>query len=111
MSQFELTDDQRAIQDSAFRYAQSELAPLLARMDDEDWFPPTLVPQLGSNGYLGITAPSQYGGAEMDLFSCGLVAEAFGYWNHNAAMIWGPHENLCLNNILRNGNEAQRQRA
>ena len=46
----------------------------------------------------------------MDLFSVGLVAEAFGYWNLNAAFIWGPHENLCLNNILRNGNEDQKKR-
>jgi isovaleryl-CoA dehydrogenase len=46
----------------------------------------------------------------MDLFSAGLVGEAFAYWNLNAAMIWGPHENLCLNNILRNGSEDQKRR-
>ena len=110
MSQFELTADQHTIRDQAFRYAKSELAPLLARMDDEDWYPPELMRSLGAAGYLGLTAPEQYGGSDLDLFSCGLVAEAFGYWNANAAFIWGPHENLCLNNILRNGNEEQRQR-
>lgn len=108
--QFELTADQRGIYDQAFRFAQKELAPLLARMDDEDWCPPQLMKLLGENGYFGITAPEEYGGACMDLFSAGMVAEAFGYWNHNAAFVWGPHENLCLNNILRNGNAEQKQR-
>lgn len=46
----------------------------------------------------------------MDLMGAGLVAEAFGYWNLNAAFIWGPHENLCLNNILRNGTPEQLDR-
>ncbi|HUN91972.1 MAG TPA: acyl-CoA dehydrogenase family protein [Burkholderiaceae bacterium] len=110
MRQFELDDEQRAIYDQAFRYAQAELAPLLPRMDDEDWYPPDLMNRLGKAGYLGITAPAEYGGAGMDLFSAGLVAEAFGYWNLNAAMIWGPHENLCLNNILRHGDADQKRR-
>lgn len=105
--QFDLTDAQRAIYDAAFKYAQTELHPLLARMDDEDWYPDHLVAKLGADGYCGLTAPEALGGAEMDLMSAGLVGEAFGYWNTNAAFIWGPHENLCLNNILRNGTEAQ----
>ena len=108
--QFELTPDQRDLYDQAHRYAKAELAPLLQRMDDDDWYPEDLIPKLGAAGYLGVTAPAEYGGSGMDLFSVGLVAEAFGYWNLNAAFIWAPHENLCLNNILRNGNEEQKQR-
>ncbi|TDF67571.1 acyl-CoA dehydrogenase family protein [Cupriavidus sp. L7L] len=109
-AQFELSPEQREVYDQAFRFAKAELAPLLPRMDDEDWYPEQLMPMLGAAGYLGITAPPEYGGSGMDLFSAGMVAEAFGYWNANAGFIWGPHENLCLNNILRNGNDEQRQR-
>ena len=109
MSQYGLDTEQRSIYDQAFRFAREQLAPLQARMDDEDWFPPDLLPLLGRHGYLGITAPAQYGGAEMDLFSAGLVGEAISYWNFNVGMIWGPHENLCLNNILRSGSESQRR--
>src|SRR5881392_2045353 len=97
-SQFELSAEQREIYDQAFRFAKGELAPLLPRMDDEDWYPEQLMPMLGKAGYLGITAPPEYGGSSMDLFSAGMVAEAFGYWNANASFIWGPHENLRLNN-------------
>lgn len=105
--QFDLTDEQRALHDAAFRYAEAELHPLFARMDDEDWYPPDLMAKLGADGYCGLTAPPDLGGAGMDLVSAGLVGEAFGYWNTNAAFIWGPHENLCLNNILRNGTPEQ----
>lgn len=105
--QFDLTPDQRAVHDTAFRYARDKLHPLLRRMDDDDWYPADLIPMLGADGYCGLTAPQQLGGAGMDLMTAGLVAEAFGYWNTNAAFIWGPHENLCLNNILRNGTPEQ----
>ena len=108
-TQFELTADQKEIYDQAYRFAKKELAPLLPRMDDDDWYPEDLMHKLGEAGYLGITAPAEYGGSGMDLFSAGLVAQAFGYWNLNAAFIWGPHENLCLNNILRNGSKEQKQ--
>lgn len=107
MGQFTLTPDQRAVYDTAFRYARDTLHPLLARMDDEDWCPPDLIATLGRDGYCGLTVPPAMGGPGMDLFSVGLVAEAFGYWNTNAAFVWGPHENLCLNNILRNGTPEQ----
>ena len=105
--QFALTADQNAVFDAAFRYAERELHPLFARMDDDDWYPEHLMAKLGADGYCGLTAPVEWGGAGMDLVSAGLVGEAFGYWNTNAAFIWGPHENLCLNNILRNGNPEQ----
>lgn len=107
MTPFSLTDEQRAIQDAACRYAEAELHPLFARMDDEDWYPEHLMAKLGADGYCGLTAPVDLGGAGMDLLSAGLVAEAFAYWNTNASFIWGPHENLCLNNILRNGSPEQ----
>jgi isovaleryl-CoA dehydrogenase len=105
-----LGEDYQALYDAAFRYARDKLHPLLARMDDEDWYPPTLMSDLGREGFVGITAPAEYGGAGLDLFSAALVAEAFSYWNTNAACVWGPHENLCLNNILRNGTAAQKRR-
>jgi isovaleryl-CoA dehydrogenase len=105
-----LTEDYQAFYDAAFRYAKEKLHPLLAKMDDDDWYPPTLMRDLGRDGFVGITAPAEYGGAGLDLFSAALVGEAFGYWNTNAGCIWGPHENLCLNNILRNGTEAQKLR-
>ena len=46
--QFHLNPDQHAVYDAAFRYAEAELHPLLARMDDDDWYPDHLMAKLGA---------------------------------------------------------------
>jgi isovaleryl-CoA dehydrogenase len=94
----------------ADRFAQKELYPLAQRMDDEEWWPPEIFPRIGATGYFGITAPEQYGGSGLDVFTSGLILQAFGRWNHALALAWVAHENLCLHNILRNANEAQKQK-
>ena len=60
--------------------------------------------------YLGLTAPESLGGSGLDVFTAGLVGQAFGRYNAAVGLSWGAHENLCMNNILRNGDERQRRR-
>lgn len=107
---FDLDDDQRAILDAADQYAREQLAPLAKRMDDEEWWPDEAFRALGQQGYLGITVPTALGGAELDLFASGLVLQAFSRWNHALGLSWVAHENLCMNNILRNGSREQVER-
>src|SRR5262249_883134 len=107
---FELDPERLEILDAADRYARERLHPLAARMDEEEWWPDEEFRTLGRDGYLGITAPVELGGAGLDLFASGLVAEAFARWNPALALSWVAHENLCLNNVLRNGNSEQRRR-
>ncbi|MGH7805581.1 MAG: acyl-CoA dehydrogenase family protein [Candidatus Binatia bacterium] len=110
MAAFDLTPEQSEILEAADVYARERLAPLVARMDDEEWWPDEEFRALGKAGYLGITVPPELGGAGLDLFASGLVAQAFSRWNPAFALSWVAHENLCLNNLLRNGDEAQRRR-
>ncbi|HUP91554.1 MAG TPA: acyl-CoA dehydrogenase family protein [Solimonas sp.] len=105
-----LSTDEIEILAQADRFAQNELYPLSQRMDDEEWWPPGIFPKIGATGYFGVTAPEAYGGAGSDLFTSGLILQAFGRWNHALALAWVAHENLCLHNILRNANEAQRKK-
>ena len=107
---FELDAERQGILDAADRYGRDRLYPLAARMDEEEWWPDEEFRALGRNGYLGITAPADLGGAGLDLFASGLVAEAFARWNPALALSWVAHENLCLNNLLRNGSDEQRRR-
>ncbi|HLG88612.1 MAG TPA: acyl-CoA dehydrogenase family protein [Alphaproteobacteria bacterium] len=109
-SHFDLSDDQREMLDAADRYARNELFPLAERMDNEEWWPDHIFPQLGKDGYFGITVPPDYGGVGGDLFTSALVLQAFSRWNHALGLSWVAHENLCLNNIYRNANEAQKRK-
>jgi isovaleryl-CoA dehydrogenase len=107
---FHLTTDQQEILDQADRFARKELWPLQQRMDDEDWWPPELMPSLGRIGFLGVTAPSAFGGSDGDVFTCGLIAQGLARWNPAAALSYVAHDNLCLNNIARNANEALKKK-
>ncbi len=107
---FDLNAEDRLILDEADRFAREKLYPLSRRMDDEEWWPDDLFPMLGQHGQLGLTIPTEYGGQGMGLFQAGLVGQAYAKWNHAAALSIGAHDNLCANNIYRNGNEDQRTR-
>jgi len=105
-----LSTDEMEILSQADRFAQAEMYPLAQRMDDEEWWPDQIFPKIGETGYFGITAPEALGGSGMDVFTSGLILQAFGRWNHALALAWVAHENLCLHNILRNANDAQKQK-
>ena len=103
-----LSSDEMEVLNQADHFAQNEMYPLSQRMDDEEWWPTEIFPKIGATGYFGITAPEQYGGSGLDVFTSGLILQAFGRWNHALALAWVAHENLCLHNILRNANEEQK---
>jgi isovaleryl-CoA dehydrogenase len=103
---FGLTADQREILEQVDRFARNELYPLQQRMDDEEWWPEQTFPLLGEHGYLGVMAPTELGGAGLDFFASGLVVQAVARWNPAIALSLLVHENLCMNNILANANDA-----
>lgn len=107
---FSLNSEQQQILDQADRFARERLYPLSERMDAEEWWPPEVFTEIGRLGYFGITVPEEFGGVGMDLFTSGLLLQAFSRWNHALALSWVAHENLCLNNIYRNGSDAQRRK-
>jgi isovaleryl-CoA dehydrogenase len=104
---YSLSWEQKAVLEQAERFARERLHPLQARMDEEEWWPEGVMAECAEYGFLGLTAPARFGGAGMDMFSAMLVGQAFAKWNPAFALSWGAHENLCLNNILRNGTAAQ----
>lgn len=107
---FDFDADHEMILDNADRFARNELYGLSERMDNEEWWPDEAFPKIGDNGLFGITIPEEFGGAGLDLFAAGLVLQGLARWNHAMALAWVAHDNLCANNIYRNGNEDQRRR-
>ena len=109
-SQFSLTEDQQSLLKHADRFAREQMYPLAPKMDNEEWWPEDIFTQMGALGMLGTTVDPKYGGAGMDLLSSGLICQAFGRWNHALALSWVAHDNLCTNNIYRNGSELIREK-
>jgi isovaleryl-CoA dehydrogenase len=109
-SAFALTDDQNEILDLASRFAKDELLPLQQKMDDEEWWPPHVMPALAKMGFLGVTAPPELGGAGGDFFTSGLITQGLARYNPAVALSYAAHENLCMNNIVRNASEAVKAR-
>lgn len=107
---FSLTADQQHLLEQADIFGRRELAPLAARMDDDEWWPPDLMASLGRQGMLGATIGPEYGGAGMSLLEAGLVVQAFARWNPAVALSLLAHDNLCANNIYLNANDTLRQR-
>jgi isovaleryl-CoA dehydrogenase len=107
---FCLTSEQEATLALADQFGRAELLPLAGRMDDEEWWPPEVFPKLGEAGLLGVTIPASEGGPGLDVFGSALVLQGLSRWNQAVALSWLAHENLCVNNILRNADERQRRR-
>ena len=109
-NQFGLNEEQEAILDAADQFGKKELYPLSEKMDNEEWWPEGIFKKMANAGLLGLTVSPKYGGAGMEYMQAGLVSQAFGRWNHAIALSWVAHDNLCLDNIYRNGSDYIREK-
>jgi isovaleryl-CoA dehydrogenase len=107
---FNLGEDIDLMRDAVQSFAQEEIAPLAAEIDAQNDFPAPLWKKLGDMGLLGITAPEEYGGANMGYLAHIVAMEEISRASASVALSYGAHSNLCINQIRRNGNEFQKQR-
>ena len=109
-NQFTLNSDQKAILETANQFGKKELYPLSEKMDNDEWWPNGIFKKMGNLGLLGLTVDPKYGGSGMSYLQAGLVCQAFGKWNHALALSWVAHDNLCLDNMYRNGSDFVREK-
>ena len=105
---FQLGEDIDALRNAVHEFAQSEIAPRAGEIDHSDQFPMDLWKKLGELGVLGITVSEQYGGAEMGYLAHMVAMEEISRASASVGLSYGAHSNLCVNQINRNGNEAQK---
>jgi isovaleryl-CoA dehydrogenase len=104
------SDTQKELKEAVQQFAQREIAPLAAETDRRNEFPMHLWRKLGEQSLLGITAPPEYGGMGMGYTEHCIAMEEISRASGSVALSYGAHSNLCVNQISRNGNEAQKKK-
>ena len=107
---FDLGDTVDMLRDAVYHFAQSEIAPIAADIDRSNEFPNQLWLKLGEMGLLGITVPESYGGTGMGYLAHIVAMEEISRASASVGLSYGAHSNLCVNQINRNGNDAQKQK-
>ena len=107
---FQLGEDIDALRDVVAQFAAKEITPRASEIDSSDEFPMDLWQKMGDLGLHGITVPEEYGGANMGYVAHMVAMEEISRASASIGLSYGAHSNLCVNQIKRNGNEAQKQK-
>ena len=107
---FNLGEDIDALRDMVSRFASDVIAPMAADIDRSNEFPESLWQQMGELGLHGITVPESHGGAGMGYLAHCVAIEEISRASASVGLSYGAHSNLCINQINRNGTEAQKAR-
>jgi len=107
---YDLGETADMIRSTVLNFSADEIAPRAADIDLENEFPADLWKKFGDLGVLGITVDEKYGGAGMGYLEHVIAMEEISRASASVGLSYGAHSNLCVNQIARNGNEAQKQK-
>ncbi|MDE2362039.1 MAG: isovaleryl-CoA dehydrogenase [Hyphomicrobiales bacterium] len=105
-----LGEDIAMLRDTVHAFAQAEIAPRAAEIDRLNEFPADLWKKFGELGLLGMTVSEEFGGSNMGYLAHIVALEEISRASASVGLSYGAHSNLCVNQIRRNGTEAQRQK-
>src|SRR6201989_754468 len=108
MLNFDLGETADAIRETVQDFAGNEIAPRAAEIDRNNQFPRDLWPKIGALGLHGITVEEEYGGSGLGYLEHCVAMEEISRASAAVGLSYGAHSNLCVNQIRRNGNDAQR---
>jgi len=108
--QFELSETQRMIQQTAHDFAQKEVRPLAEKVDKEEYFPRENVRRMAELGFMGMFIPQRWGGSGMDTVSYVLAMEEISTACATTGVIMSVNNSLVSNLLYHFGNDEQRER-
>jgi len=107
---FDLGDTIDMLRETVASFAANEIAPRAAEIDRGNLFPADLWSKLGEVGLLGITVEEEYGGSGMGYLAHVVAMEEISRASASVGLSYGAHSNLCVNQIRRNGDAAQKRK-
>ena len=107
---FGLGEDIDMLRDQVYQFAQNEIAPLATKADEDNMFPNQLWPKMGEMGLLGVTVAEKFGGSDMGYLAHTVAMEEISRASAGIGLSYGAHSNLCVNQIHKNGSDAQREK-
>src|ERR1043165_4191388 len=110
MFNFDLGETADAIRETVLAFSQNEIAPRAAEIDRSNQFPRDLWPKIGALGLHGITVEEEYGGTGLGYLEHCIAVEEMSRASAAVGLSYGAHSNLCVNQIRRNGNDAQKRK-
>jgi alkylation response protein AidB-like acyl-CoA dehydrogenase len=106
---FELTDEQRLVRETAREFADGEIAPRARENDREERFDTEMVEKLAEMGFLGAIVSEEYGGRGIDYRTYGLIVEEIGRADSSARTVVSVVTSLVGSSIEHWGNEDQKR--
>ncbi|MBS4029501.1 MAG: acyl-CoA dehydrogenase family protein [Ignavibacteriales bacterium] len=107
---FELTEDQRMLQQMAREFSEKEIKPHVLKFDEAQEFPFDIVNKMGEMGFLGAMIPTEYGGAGLSVIDFVLIMEELAKVDPSVALTLAAHHGLCLSHLYTFANEEQRKK-
>ncbi len=108
MLEHDLGEDIDMLRDTVRRFCMDEIVPRAAEVDRSNEFPMDLWQKFGDLGVLGITVSEEYGGSNMGYLAHVIAMEEISRASASIGLSYGAHSNLCVNQIMKNGNDEQR---
>jgi len=107
---FNLGETADMLRDMTRNFSSDEIAPIAEQVDRDNEFPRHLWPKLGELGLLGVTVSEEYGGAGMGYLEHCIAMEEISRASASVGLSYGAHSNLCVNQLRKNGNDAQKRK-
>jgi isovaleryl-CoA dehydrogenase len=107
---FNLGEDIEMLREAVYQFARAEIAPRAAQIDRDNLFPVDLWAKMGDLGLLGITVEEEYGGSHLGYLAHCVAMEEISRASGAVGLSYGAHSNLCVNQIRKNGSEAQKRK-
>ena len=102
---FNLSEQELAVQKLARDFAQNEIAPYIMQYDESQEFPMEIAKKLGDIGFLGIIFPEEYGGSNFSIMEYALIVEEISKVDPSMGLTIAAHNGLCTNHIYSFANE------